>query len=165
MGECNYYLKARFASPTDVATAALRLTSLLTEGETAYRYWQDLRSGAAAQTRPQAEQFWADFGTRFPLVCVYLGGLNGIADWANGLAGRLGMLLAPDERRSLPNASLSCEDDALYLRMNGVWHMSDLRLLERFCTAHLGAVAVGSTSAYPDDVESDPEEPFDFIAV
>lgn len=166
MGECNFYLKARFASPAGARAAVPRLSALLAEGESAYHYWQSLRGPAATSAAPPADQFWAVFRSRFPHTCEYLGDLNGSADWNNGLAGQLGMLVDPQRPRwGQPSASLSCEDDALYLRLNGIWHMSDLHLLERFCVTVLDAVAVGSASAYPDEVESDPDEPFDFIHV
>ncbi len=169
MGECNYYLKARFATAAGAKAARSRLAALMAEGEQAYGYWQAERTRGMPRNLPTAKAFWAAFRERFPRVREYLAKLDGIKDWNNGLAGQLGMLIAPRRRRREPSASLVCEGDLLYLRMNGIWHGSDLRLLERYCKVVLSAVAVGSASAYPDDeddeVDEDPDEPFDFIDV
>ncbi|MBY0458179.1 MAG: hypothetical protein K2V38_12625 [Gemmataceae bacterium] len=167
MGEANYYLKARFATAKEAKAALPRLADLLAEGEAAYTHWQaERRIGFPADQRPTAEAFWAAFREQFPVVCGYLAELNGVEDWDNGLVGQLGLLVDPRRRRRRePNASLQCQRDTLYLRLNGIWHLSEMDLLERYCTGVLGAVTVASTSAYPDEVEGDPDEPFDFLDV
>ena len=172
MGECNYYLKARFATADDAKAALPRLVALLTEGEQAYGYWQDARTREDRVPRtslPTAGEFWAEFRERFPLVRAYLGELDGVTDWDDGLVGQLGSLVAPQpDALGDPSASLVCREAVLYLRLNGIWHFSDLRLLEEFCEADLGAVAVGSVSEEDFDRDEDePEDPdfdpFDFI--
>jgi hypothetical protein len=44
MGECNFYLKARFKTAKQARAAMPRLTALLAEGEVAYKY-NDPREG------------------------------------------------------------------------------------------------------------------------
>jgi hypothetical protein len=105
------------------------------------------------------------FRFQFPLVCHYLAERNGIEDWDNGLAGTLGQLVDPQrERRWAPSASLTRRDRLLLLQLNGIWHCSDMLLLERFCILDLDAVAVGSISE--EQFESGvPDDPFAFIRV
>jgi hypothetical protein len=151
MGECNYYLKARFATDAAARAAVPRLVALLAEGDRAYNFWQDTRGRGfprSGEYGPQvAQQFWAEFRAQFPLVCEYLGELNGIEDWNNGLSGQLGVLKDPAPKRHwLPSAELSCRDAVLFLQLNRIWHCSNMRLLERFCVDDLGALAVGSIS-------------------
>jgi len=182
MGECNYYLKARFATDAKARDAVPRLVALLAEGEQAYDYWQNTRRQQDQARRPSqrqspqeqqqiAAQFWSVFQARFPLVCDYLGDLVGIEDWSNGLAGQLGSLVDPQhKRRGDPSSSLVCRESLLLLRLNGIWHCSKMRLLEEFCKDELGAVAVGSVSEEEfDEDDSDIEEPdfdpFAFIDV
>jgi hypothetical protein len=134
-----------------------RLTALLAEGERAYDFWQETRSRewvrplparqpAPAEVRQQAEQFWGEFRGRFPLVFDYLGDLAGTEDWVNGLAGHLDLVDPSRERKHEPSASLAQRGSELHLQLNGIWHFSDLRLLERFCEEELGAVATGNVS-------------------
>ena len=80
MGECNFYLKARFATDAEARAAVPRLVALLSEGERAHEYWQDARTcedSPRCEPLPTAEEFWEVFRSRFPLVCGYLGALNG----------------------------------------------------------------------------------------
>src|SRR5262249_11800312 len=144
MGECNFYLKARFATDQAARAAVPRLVALLAEGERACRFWQDRRCRRfpdPPERRPQvAPQFWAEFRSQFPLVCEYLAERNGIEDWSNGLAGQMGVLVDPArERHWLPSAEVVCCGAVLFLQLNSIWHCSDTRPLERFC-AGLGAL-------------------------
>ncbi|WP_171471391.1 hypothetical protein [Frigoriglobus tundricola] len=147
-----------------------RLTALLVEGEQAYQFWQAARTHRARQpgqreteqARQQAvTQFWAEFCTRFPLVCDYLGALKGAEDWNNGLAGQLGMLVDPiRECQWLPSATLVCIGAQLYLQLNGIWHASEMGRLEAFCEGALGASAAASVSE--EDFDRDEENGADF---
>jgi hypothetical protein len=152
VGECNYYLKARFASAERAADALPRLCELLGQGEAARAYWQaarpvSLRRGDAAP--PPAEVFWAGFRERFPLVHVYLRELADTPDWNNGLAGQLSALVDPQATRPRdPRASLIQASNLVLLKLCGIWQCAELGRLERFCREELGAVAVGSLSEY-----------------
>jgi hypothetical protein len=151
MGECNYYLKARFKNAKAAGAAESRLAALLAEGEGAYRHWQDSRQWGVP--RPPAADFWAVFRERFPLVVGYLKELAGTRDWFNGLAGHLGCLVDPHrDRKGHRSASLVRSGDLLLLQLNMIWHGTDMGLLERDCREDLGAVGVGSL----------PEENFDW---
>src|ERR1041384_3593125 len=141
MGQCNYYLKARFREPKAALVAMHPLTELLAEGDRAYHYWQGSRP--LLGERPTAEAFWAGFREQFPRVCRYLGGLVGIADWDNGLAGLLGCLV--DSTR--PGATLTRSGDLLLLTLEDIWHFTQMTLLERYLKDELGAVAADSLSA------------------
>src|SRR4051794_13554688 len=97
MGECNYYLKARFASAEKAKEAEPRLIELLAEGEKAYRFWQGSRPLFGGRSNPNhvvptAARFWQVFRERFPLTYRYLGTLAGIEHWNNGLAGELSLV-------------------------------------------------------------------------
>jgi hypothetical protein len=131
------------------------------------KYWQDNRRYDVQEepTAQSAMQFWAGFRQQFPLVCAYLAELNGIEDWDNGLAGNLGQLVDPQrKRRWAPNSSLVHREKMLLLQLNGIWHCSDMTLLERFCIIELDAVAVGSVSE--EQFENGvPDDPFAFIHV
>lgn len=174
MGECNYYLKARFADENDAASAEPRLAQLLAEGEGAYAYWQDSRR--RNRRVGSAAKFWTGFRERFPLTFGYLKELGGISDWDDGLAGHLGNLVDPrPDREPRPRASLIQSDDLLLLQLDQIWHFTDMGLLERYCREDLGAIAVGSISEeelYLDE-DSDLEEwsrgtdsdPFEAICV
>jgi hypothetical protein len=153
MGECNYYLKARFKDAAAAGAAEPRLTALLAEGEGAYDYWQGSRRWDGPDV-PAAE-FWAGFRQRFPLTVGYLKELAGIPDWDNGLAGHLGCLVDPRPGRPHPGASLVREGDLLLLRLDMIWHFTDMGLLERYCRDELGAVGVGSASEEDFDMDED----------
>jgi hypothetical protein len=176
MGECNYYLKARFRSEADAATAEPLLAALLGEGARAYQYWQDSRPHPLRHKRgwhpPSNSEFWDGFREKFPLVMRYLRELAGTADWDNGLSGILGCLIDPlQERTGQPNAVLWQYQDTLFLELNGIWHGTTLNWLERYCREELGAVAVGSISEedfeLPEDSdwELDPHDAFDAIDI
>ncbi len=151
MGECNYYLKARFRSAGDAVAAQPRLVALLAEGEQAYDFWQHSRRWDGPKL--SADEFWAGFRGRFPLVVGYLRALAGTPDWDNGLSGHLGCLVDPGLGRQHPAATLVRDDGLLLLRLNMIWHFTDMGLLERYCREELGAVAVGSIS--DEQLESD----------
>jgi hypothetical protein len=144
VGECNYYMKARFEDEAAARDARPRLAALLAEGEQAYRYWQDARQ--VDDPELSADDFWTEFRERFPLTTGYLGELAGVEDWDDELVGHLGSLVDPVPRQQTPSAQLTQEDDVLLLQLNMIWHFSDLGLLERFCFLVLDAVAVGSVS-------------------
>lgn len=156
MGLSNYYLKARFRSPEEAATAEDRLATLLTQGQQAYRYFQDARR--TGQPPVTSDTFWAGFRERFPLVAAYLRGVAGAADWDGGLDPHLACLVDPESGRGEASASLDQADRVLYLRLDLIWDYSDLGLLEQYCRDDLGAVAVGSFSDENFD-------PFDLIQV
>jgi hypothetical protein len=160
VGECNYYLKARFPDADTACAAVPALAELLGEGEQAYHFWQDKRTcedPPRCEPLPIADEFWEEFRRRFPIVCRYLCEVDGVEDWDDGLVGILGCLVDPrDERRWFPSASIVCRNAVLFLRLNGIWHFSDLRLLERYCTAELGAQAAGSISE--EELELDDED-------
>lgn len=171
MGECNYYLKARFPTTEGAGAAVPRLNELLGQGEAARAYWQDARPHPlreAHQQAPSAEAFWAGFSERFPLVHRYLRELAGTPDWNNGLAGQLSCLVDPRvSRRGDPSASLVQDGDTLLLKLSGIWHCAELGRLQRYCVEDLGAVAAGSISQealeyYEDEDADDPEVPEDW---
>jgi hypothetical protein len=174
MGECNYYLKARFDGSTAAAAAEPRLAALLAEGEGAYHYWQGSRPWNGPSI--SADEFWAGFREQFPQVIGYLKDLAGIPDWNNGLAGHLGCLVSPSSYRRLePRASLVRSGDLMLLQLNSIWHCTDMGLLERYCEEDLGAIGVGSISEEAfdllvgtdlEDVANDPNfDPFKFLEV
>ena len=150
MGECNYYLKARFAHPKDAEVARGQLTALLAEGEQAYHYWQSCRAfhPKDAPPMPSAEEFWAHFQSTFPLTTAYLDDAAGGPDYNNGLVGLLGCLADPGRGR----AGLERDECTLEIVLRGIWHGSDMRLLERYLRRTCGAVAVGSVSAEDFDL-------------
>ena len=162
MGECNYYLKARFQTAEHAKDAAARLCDLLGQGEAARAYWQNSRpvsASSGASKPPSAEQFWAEFEERFPLVYAYLGKLAGIAHWDNGLAGQLSCFVDPRvARRHDPSASLTIENDVLSLKLSGIWHCAEFDLFERYCRGALGAVAFGGVSDENFDLDEEDEE-------
>jgi hypothetical protein len=154
MGECNYYLKARFKDSEAAAFAVPRLSALLAEGERAYQYWQGSRRFNGPTVPDSA--FWAGFRERFPLVIGYLRELAGRTDWGNGLSGHLGCLVDPRPKGLLDHrASLVQSGDLLLLQLNLIWHGTDMGLLEHYCWADLGAIAVGSVSEEDLDVDED----------
>jgi hypothetical protein len=167
MGECNFYLKARFSTDADARAAVPRLVALLAEGERAHLYWQDARTcedPPRCEPLPAADEFWSAFRARFPLVCRYLGELNGADEWDDELVGQLGQLVDPrPERLSDPSSSLVCRAGVLYLRLNRIWHFSQMHLLERFCAEELGAIAVGSSSR--EKLDRGDSDPFTLIDV
>lgn len=149
MGEANYYFKARFRSADDAAAAEPRLAALLAEGDRAYDHWQAERSrpGVHAREAEAAGPFWAVFRDRFPLTTGYLGRTAGIPGWINGLAGKLGCLRnphPPDPKDQ--TATLVRVGEVLRLRLEMIWHHTDMRLLEEYCGVVLGADEVGSLS-------------------
>lgn len=144
MGECNYYLKARFRDEGVAAEARPRLAALLMEGEQAYNYWQAARQGDEPEM--SADDFWAGFREQFPLTTGYLGELAGVEDWDDELVGHLGNLVDPNSTAPSPPAILTQDGDLLLLQLNMIWHFSDMGLLERYCVVDLGAMAVGSIS-------------------
>lgn len=163
MGECNYYLKARFPTAERAGMAIPRLTELLGQGEAAYEYWQNSRSGShvgeQGRQPPSAETFWAGFRDRFPLVHRYLRELADTPDWNNGLAGQLSCMVDPrDPRRVDPRASLDREGNTLLLKLSGIWHVADLGRLERYLVEALGAVGAGSISEEDLDPGDDEDE-------
>ena len=169
MGECNYYLKARFANEEEARSAEPRLAELLAEGEKAYSYWQGSRSffGPIDPNRAPmtADLFWQLFYERFPLTMRYLGDLAGIDDWNNGLAGYLSLVDPHLPRRFQPRALLRRQEDLLLLQLNNVWHFSDMTLLERYCLGELGAVAAESISEERLGPLYEGCDPFDAIRV
>jgi hypothetical protein len=140
VGECNYYLKARFPNDKEAVIGQARLTALLAEGERAYEWWQSQRGGS--QPEPSADEFWAYFRAAFPLTTGYLGPLAEIEDWSNGLAGMLGCLVDPSDGQA---ARLEREGDLLSLKLRRIWHFTEMHLLEAYLE-ECGAVAVGSVS-------------------
>src|SRR5262245_58180922 len=111
MGECNYYLKARFRSAAEAKKVLPRLAELLVQGERAYDFWQGSRGGLhfgdVNWKKPSVDGFWKAMREHFPLVYQYLRELADIADWNNGLAGHLGCLVDPSEdRKPYPRAAL-----------------------------------------------------------
>jgi hypothetical protein len=157
LGECNYYLKARFPTAELAVVASSGLSELLGQGEAARDYWQSSRPHNAFTQRdwqpPTDAEFWAGFRECFPLVHKYLGELAGTTDWSNGLAGQLSCMVDPRVKRQRePNASLMQDGETLYLKLSGIWHCAELGRLERYCVRELGALATGSISgdAYAD---------------
>ncbi len=174
MGECNYYLKARFRSETEVRAALPRLALLMMQGEKAYDYWQGSRRTFHIERGtqpPTTEEFWAGFRKRFPMVYHYLRNLAGCDDWSFYLAGNLGCLVNPlEERWREPNASLSWFDDLIMLEINGIWHHTDMRLLKRFIRDDLGAIDVAYVSGkmlsfYENKARAGDYDPFELISV
>jgi hypothetical protein len=177
VGECNFYLKARFRTDAEARAAEPRLLALLSEGEDAYHFWQDAREGYFQRHRrhspleetehQEAIQFWAEFRARFPLVCDYLGELVGTDDWYNGLAGHLSLVDPQRPRQFRPLASLIRRGPLLLLQLNDVWHCSSMELLERYCVT-VGAVAARgrSESEYEIGACGDPSfDPFALILI
>lgn len=166
MGECNYYLKARFRNPKEATIALPLLAALLAEGERAYAFWQGSRPWSGPG--PTAGEFWAGFCSRFPLVRDYLGGLADSEDWNNGLAGHLSLV---DPGAEHGRATLVRDGDCLKLTLHDIWHFSDLSLLEKYVRERLAAEGVGSISE--EDIEMvreeyDPDvgdDPFELIEV
>lgn len=172
MGECNYYLKARFRDADAATEARPRLAALLAEGERAYDYWQEARRSENPEVT--ADEFWAGFRERFPLTTNYLGELAGVEDWDDELVGHLGSLIDPERTGPRACATLTQDDDLLLLQLNMIWHFSDIGLLERHCFLELDALAVGSISdetaekLFAEQTGRDPEpgfDPFDTIWV
>jgi hypothetical protein len=153
VGECNYYVKARFNHPKDAEIARGQLTALLTEGEKAYEYWQSCRAfrPTGAPPMPSADEFWAHFRATFPLTTAYLGDVAGVDDYNNGLAGLLGCLVDPAGGQ----ASLECYDGMLEIVLRNIWHFSKMHLLERYLRQTCGAVAAGSVSEEDFDLPED----------
>jgi hypothetical protein len=154
MGQATYYLKARFHSAEDAEAARLRLVELLAEGEKAYRYWRSVLApyGEDPKWRPiSAERFWNTFRANYPLACRYLRHLAGRPDWQSELEYWMDCLHDPRTGRI---ASLSRVADTLFLRLNDIWHCTQLDLLERYCREDLGAIGVGWRS----DGDFDPDE-------
>jgi hypothetical protein len=171
MGECNYYLKARFSTAERATAAAPRLSELLGQGEAARDYWQSARPHALREGGRQpssTEAFWAEFRERFPLVHDYLRELAGTPDWNNGLSGQLSCMVDPRvPRRGDPSASLVQEGDTLLLKLSGIWHFAELGRLERYLVEEFGAVAAGSISQeelerYEDEDDDEPVTPEDW---
>jgi hypothetical protein len=151
LGECNYYLKARFPTAELAVIASSGLSELLGQGEAARDYWQSSRRHNAFTQRnwqpPTDEEFWASFRERFPLVHKYLGELADTTDWNNGLAGQLSCMVDPRVQRQLdPHAELEQDGETLYLKLSGIWHCAEMARLERYCVQELGALAAGSMS-------------------
>jgi hypothetical protein len=60
IGECNYYLKARFSTAEEAAAAVPRLSELLGQGEAARDYWQNARPSLlpdSPRQPPSAEEY------------------------------------------------------------------------------------------------------------
>lgn len=172
MGECNYYLKARFRDVDSAADARPRLAELLAEGERAYTYWQATRQVDDPQM--SAVEFWTGFRERFPLTTSYLGELDGVEDWDDELVGHLGSLVDLGRTGPRASATLTQDGDLLLLQLNMIWHFSDLGLLERYCFLELDALGVGSVSdetvedLFAEQTGRDPPpgfDPFDAIWV
>lgn len=144
MGECNYYLKARFRDADAAVEARPSLAALLAEGERAYDYWQAARGSDEPLMSP--DDFWSEFRSQVPLTVGYLGELAGVEDWDDGLVGHLGSLVDPNSTDLNPPAVLTQDGDLLLLQLNMIWHFSDMGFLERFCFLELDALAVGSIS-------------------
>ncbi len=159
MGECNYYLKARFETAEEAAAAIPRLSELLGQGEAASEYWQNSRGRIeTSYTRPSADVFWTGFRDHFPLVTKYLGKLAGKEDWSNGLAGQLSALIDPRiKRHGDPAAFLQQDGDLLLLKLSGIWHCADFRRLHRFILKVLGALDVGTVSEEEFECDDDGE--------
>jgi hypothetical protein len=171
MGECNYYLKARFASAEAVEQAAPRLADLLAEGEQARDYWQSSRPDRTERhTNPNwqpanTEQFWRHFRKAHPATYHYLADLAGAPDWDNSLAGQLSCMVDPrEERSSYPSATLLQEDELLFLTLRRIWHCAEMGLLERYLRDELGALAVGSVSEDDVDLPEDDRDEDDWDA-
>jgi hypothetical protein len=171
VGECNYYLKARFPTAARAAAAMPRLCELLGQGEAARTYWQDSRPRIPRTSGPEppsAEVFWTGFRERFPLVHAYLRELADAADWNNGLAGQLSCMIDPRiPRRGDPSASLVQEGDTLLLKLGGIWHFAEVGRLERYLLEELGAIAAGSISQeelewFEDEDDDEPVTPEDW---
>jgi hypothetical protein len=160
VGDCNYYLKARFARRKDAVVARSCLARLLAEGRRAYDYWQGSRAFRLQgdPPPPSPEVFWAHFRTHFPLTTSYLGERAGVADYRNGLSGLLGCLADPADPRE---AALGCYDEELELKLINIWHCSDLALLERYLRDECGAVAAGSVSEENFDLSGESAENWD----
>lgn len=170
MGQCNYYVKARFASAREAELAMPRLEALLIEGEAAYEFWQSARPHQALGNPNfkafTAEAFWERFREAFPLVWTYLGRLGGRKDWDNGLAGHLSLRDPRPTGRHQAGASLFRVEDLLFLTLIDVWHCSSTSLLERYVRDQLGAVAVGSVSEEQfSDVDREDEDFDAFLAI
>ncbi len=144
MGECNYYLKARFQDEDEAAKARPRLAALLAEGERAYDFWQAARM--SDEPVMSADDFWSQFRQQFPLTTGYLGELAGVEDWDDELVGHLGSLVDPDSTEPAPPAILTQDGETLLLQLNMIWHFSDMGFLERYCFLELDALDVGSIS-------------------
>ena len=171
MGHCNYYLKARFSTADAVTAAEPRLAELLAEGEKASNYWQGSR-GILGQIDPNwalptSKTFWRTFRERFPLTVRYLGGLAGIDDWNDGLAGHLELVDPQNPGRSWQGAMLRREGKLLLLQLNNIWHYSELTLLDQYCLDELGAIGVCHISEQDLDWEEreSGKNPFDGIDV
>jgi hypothetical protein len=148
VGQCNYYLRARFRTPKDAEVARPRLAEFLAQGERAYDYWQGSRPFGGPG--PSPEEFWRGFREQFPDVWRYLGNLAGTAEWNNGLAGQMSLV---DPAGAA--ARLWREDNELFLVLRDIWHFSDLTRLEVWIRREYGALRVGSLSEehfeFPED--------------
>jgi hypothetical protein len=83
MGECYFYLKAKFPSTQHLKKVYPDIQKFLKEGQKAEEWWQNHRGD-----KPKI--FWTAFETNFPTVTQYLkhAGKFG-ADNNNGLSGQL----------------------------------------------------------------------------
>jgi len=130
MGECVYYLKARF--PKGVLNKLTPIKGLFREGLKASHWWQDNRG------REDHKQFWIDFSKEFPQVTDYLktctdcwgdniNKLSGVLDFANGETDIDRMSCSPTPMG----------DEFYYESM--VWHMSSWQPIADYLVKKFGA--------------------------
>ena len=131
MGECSYFLKAKFASHEKALVAAESLGKTLAEVGEAYAFWQ------ANRGKKNREEFWAEFEGKFPLAIEVLKLTRDVevgGDCHNGLAGKLSY----------------CDQNASEVEVDGnevkysalVWHMADWDGLADWIKSALKAKAV-----------------------
>jgi len=161
MGECNYYVKARFASSEAAKAAIQPLLELLEQGDSAYNYWQKSRSNPRNRVRqqpPAAGEFWATFRNEYPLIIGFLGDFADSLDWDNGLAGHLSCMAdCQTQIRSL-GTCITQEHDEIRLKLASIWHCADLSMLEAYFIDKLGAIAAGSISEEDLEMDEDDED-------
>ncbi len=126
MGECNYYLKARFKNRKALDAAVPKFEAFLKEADEAGDFWQKHRGDG------NDKAFWDMFIPRFPLVTKYLGKLVG-GDSHNGLAGELSFgneegYLAKDKK-----SPVLCYSEY-------TWHLASWNRLCDFLKSEFGAI-------------------------
>ena len=145
MGECVYYLKAKFATEEKARNAAEKLSEALAELDKAYDFWQKNRGKTPAE-------FWSNFEAEFPHAMAILKVTPGFelgGDCNNNLAGKLSYC---------ENGEPQVEVFGKEIRYSAeVWHFADWDGLKNWIESALEAEAV--TWASDEGID-----PFDAIA-
>jgi hypothetical protein len=128
MGECAYFLKAKFATNKKASAAAKRLKQTLAEVEEAYSFWQKNRGKNSAE-------FWSKFEAEFPLSTEILkaAGVEIGRDCNNGLSENLSYC---GEGQHVSVVGNEIRYSAV------VWHLADWEGLAKWIENALEAKAV-----------------------